>query len=179
MRGLEVPLLSVSPTHATFQVPFGSQEGLTQILVSTPFGETDSAPFRISTAQPGIFPDRVGPASDSVVIGSSPGAGTQLKAGGKLELYATGLGAVDPKGRTGMPGTAVPVQRVEAETKAWVDDTEVDVMASALAPLEVGVYRVVIRLPDDLSAGEHTVKIAADDVQSNAVKFTSVGSDGQ
>ena len=179
VRGLQVPLLSVSPTHATFQVPFGYREGLTQILVSTPFGETDPAPFRISPAQPGIFPDRVGPASDNVVIGSSPGAGTQPKAGGALEIYATGLGAVEPDGRTGMPGTAVPVQRVEAETTAWVDDTEVDVMASALAPLEVGVYRVVVRLPDNLSAGEHTVKIAAGGVQSNAVTFTSVGSDGQ
>lgn len=179
VRGVAVPLLSVSPTLATFQLPFGHQAGLTQILVSTPFGETDATAFRISPVQPGIFPDRVGVASGNVVVGSAPGAGTQPKAGGQLELFATGLGAVDPDGRTGMPGTSVPVQRVEAETTAWVDDTAVDVVASALAPLEVGVYRVVVRLPDDLPAGEHTVVVAANGVRSNAVKFTSVGSDGQ
>ena len=174
--GLQVPMVSVSPTHATFQVPFGYEEGLTQVLVSTPFGETDAVAFRISRVQPGIFPDRVGVGSSSVVIGSSLGVGTQPKAGGLLEIYATGLGSVEPDGRTGMPGTAVPVQHVKAETTAWVDDEEVDVVSSVLAPLEAGIYRVVIRLPDDLSVGEHQVKIAADGVESNSVAFTSGGS---
>ena len=179
VQGLEVPLLAVSPTHATFQVPFGYQAGLTQILVSSRFGETDAVPFRISPVQPGIFADRVGVGSGNPVIGSSPGVGTQPRAGGLLEIYATGLGAVVPDGRTGMPGTAVPVQRVAAETAAWVDDAEVEVVSSALAPLEVGVYRVVIRLPDDLSAGEHAVRVAAAGVQSNAITFTSVAAEGQ
>ena len=172
--GVAVPLTKVSPTEITLQMPFVIAADAAEIVVSSPFGRTDPVTVQLRDAQPGIFPDRVsGGVRAAESDPDNPNRGVLPQAGGLLEVYATGLGAVSPPGRTGRAGLSTPMQRVVAETQAWVDDQPVEVTFSGLATFEAGVYLVTFDLPEDLAAGEHEVKIAVCEQQSNTVSFES------
>ncbi len=174
VAGVAAPLVKVSPTEITFQLPFQIPADATEIVVSSPFGRTDPVTISLCPAQPGIFPGRVsGGVSAAVEDPNNPGGGVLPRAGGLLEIYGTGFGAVSPPGRTGRAGLSRPRQRVVAETEAWVDEETVTVTMSALASLEAGVYVVTLDLPADLEAGDHTVKIAVGGHESNSVAFES------
>lgn len=174
VAGVAAPLVKVSPTDITFQLPFQIPDDTAEIVVSSPFGRTDPVTIPLCPAQPGIFPGRVsGGVSAAVEDTNNPGSGVLARAGGLLEIYGTGFGAVSPPGRTGRAGLSRPRQRVVAETEAWVDEEIVTVTLSALASLEAGVYVVTLDLPADLEAGDHTVKIAVGGHESNSVAFES------
>ena len=172
--GVAVPLTKVSPTEITFQLPFVISADVAEVVVSSPFGRADPVTIPLGDAQPGIFPDRLsGGARAAVFDPDNPNRGVLPHAGGLLEIYATGLGAVSPPGRTGRPGLSMPPQLVVGETQAWVDDQPVEVTFSGLASFEAGVYVVTLDLPEDLEAGEHEVKIAVCEQESNTVSFES------
>ncbi len=169
---IAVPVVRATPTEVTFQLPYHLEGAEATVRVATLHGRTESITIPLSALQPGLFPDRVSGVSTAPVFGTVATGGA-ARAGGLLEAYATGLGAVTPTARTGFPGSSLPLQSVDGETKAWVGDQEVTVRSSALASFEAGVYKVVVELPDDLEAGTHDFKIAVDDVESNTVNFES------
>ncbi len=174
VAGVAAPLVKVSQTEITFQLPFQIPADAADIVVSSPFGRTDPVMIPLGPAQPGIFPDRVsGGARAAVVDPDNPGGVVLPRAGGLLEVHGTGFGAVSPPGRTGRPGLSMPRQNVVAETEAWVDEQPVEVTMSALASFEAGVYVVTLDLPADLEPGDHTVKIAVGGHESNSVAFVS------
>ncbi len=174
VAGVAAPLVKVSQTEITFQLPFRIPADAADIVVSSPFGRTDPVMIPMGPAQPGIFPDRVSAGARAAVVDSdNPGGVVLPRAGGLLEVHGTGFGAVSPPGRTGRPGLSMPRQNVVAETEAWVDEQPVEVTMSALASFEAGVYVVTLDLPADLEPGDHTVKIAVGGHQSNSVAFVS------
>lgn len=174
VAGVAVPLVKVSQTEITFQLPFQIPADTADIVVSSAFGRTDPVSIPLGLAQPGIFPDRVSAGARAAVVDpNNPGGGVLPRAGGLLEIYGTGFGAVSPPGRTGRPGLSMPRQNVVAETEAWVDEQPVEVTMSALASFEAGVYVVTLDLPADLEPGDHTVKIAVGGHESNSVAFES------
>lgn len=174
VAGVAVPLVKVSETEITFQLPFQIPADAADIVVSSAFGRTDPVSIPLGPAQPGIFPDRVSAGARAAVVDpNNPGGGVLPSAGGLLEIYGTGFGAVSPPGRTGRPGLSMPRQNVVADTEAWVDEQSVEVTMSALASFEAGVYVVTLDLPADLEPGDHTVKIAVGGHESNSVAFES------
>lgn len=169
--GVSAPLVRVSPSQVTFQLPFELEGPQVEVGVATLYARGDTIAIPLSPLQPGLFPGRVaGTATDPANLIAGRGI---PKAGGLIEVFGTGLGPVSPPGRTGKPGLAMPLQTVNGETKAWVDGQEVKVRSSALATLEAGVYRVVLELPEDLEPGMHEVRIAVDGVESNTITFVS------
>lgn len=169
-NGVAVPLQSVSPGAITFQVPFEAQLEPLRLVVSTNFGKSAPAIVAVVAASPGIFPGRVRRAASD---GTSADAEVHPAAGAWIEADCTGLGAVSPPGRTGLPGFETPLQRVSAKTEAWVDAVPAEVSFSGLSPAEAGVYVVRVKLPDDLRAGSHLLTVAVADRRSNPVAFES------
>ena len=172
VNGVGAPLLRVSPSQVTFQLPFSAEAPTVSLVVATPYGRSASVAMPVSTVQPGIFPDRVsGFESDSGTSTSQSEAVPRV--GGMLAVHCTGLGAVSPAGRTGRPADDETPQLVVASTEAWVDNRRVDVTSSGLSTSEAGVYVVIVNLPADLTAGQHAIQIAAGGVRSNTVAFQS------
>ena len=170
--GVAVPLVRAAPDQITFQLPFEIAGDSAQLLVAGANGRSDPVTIPLSAAQPGLFPDRVGGPPGTGAEVAAPGE-SSLTAGGSLYAYGTGLGAVEPAGRTGRTGLAMPPQLVLGETTAHVDGQEVSVSSSKLSSSEAGVYEVVITLPDGLEPGAHTLTVAVDGVESNEVEFAS------
>ena len=172
VSGVAVPLVRAAPGWITLQLPFEVTGDAAQVIVRTPHGRSSPVTIPLSAVQPGIFPERVGgpPGGGGSAAASD---GELPTAGGPLHVYATGLGAVSPPGRTGMPGHSDPPQLVVGATTASVDGRGIDVTSSKLASSEAGVYEVVLDLPDDLEPGSHTLTIAVDGIESNQVEFLS------
>ena len=173
VNGVAAPLLHVSPSRVDFQVPFEVPGPWLRTVVKTPFGPSYPVTVRLVAAQPGIFPDRVVGEPESTTDSSDGDAAGLPQAGGHLVMFCTGLGAVSPPGRTGLPGWMQPRQQVLALTEAWVDERSVQVEFAGLTTAEVGVYEVRVDLPEDLERGTHTLRIAVDGQSSNAVQFES------
>ena len=172
VNGISAPLVQVSPSQVTFQLPFWVEGPTVKIGVATYYGRSATAAIPVGAVQPGIFPDRIrahrregyGPAVQELAL---------PRAGGMLEIHCTGLGAVNPAGRTGLQGDSETPQLVTATTVAWVDNRRAKVAFSGLSATEAGVYVVIVELPSDLEAGKHQIQIAADGVKSNAAVFLS------
>lgn len=170
VSGVNAPLVRVSPSQVTFQLPFWAQGPSVNVGVATYYGRSATAAIPVSAVQPGIFADRI-----SRVESTDDSAGAQTEAlpsaGDRLKIDCTGLGAVSPAGKTGLAGDSETPQTVVATTQAWIDNRTVEVEFSGLSTSEAGVYEVIVVLPSDLAAGEHEVQIAAAGVRSNTVVF--------
>lgn len=173
VNGVAAPLLLVSPSLVRFQIPYEARGPLLRLLVVNPFGDTGAISIAWQAAQPGIFPNRIGPGARGILPGPAPNTGGLPQAGSLLLAYCTGLGRVNPPGRTGSPSLEQPPQRVLARMEGWIDGEPVPVRFSGLAPNEVGVYAVQLDLPENLRPGDHTLRIAVAGYSSNQVAFES------
>ena len=172
VNGVSAPVVQVSPSRVTFQLPFWAEGPTADVGVATYYGRSATAAIPVGAVQPGIFPDRIR-AHESDGYGPVAEDAPLPRAGEKLEIHCTGLGAVSPAGKTGLPGDSEPLQLVVATTEAWIDYRKVGVTFSGLSTSEAGVYVVVVNLPSDLHAGKHVIQIAAGGVRSNVVAFQS------
>lgn len=173
VNGVAAPLLLVSPSQVRFQIPYEARGPSLRLLVVNPFGDTEAISIPWRAAQPGIFPNRIGPGARGIVPPPIANPGGLPQAGGLLLAYCTGLGRVNPPGRTGFPSLEQPPQRVVARMEGWIDREPVPVRFSGLAPNEVGVYAVQLELPGNLRPGQHTLRIAVAGYSSNQVTFQS------
>lgn len=70
-----------------------------------------------------------------------------------LVMYATGLGVVDPPGKTGIPAPASPLSRTVRPWTVSVGGTPAELLFSGLAPGYIGLYQVNFRVPEGISPG--------------------------
>src|SRR5205085_11749740 len=88
----------------------------------------------------------------------------------RIQILATGLGAVSPDWPA---GTAAPLDnspRVVAPMKAWLDRVPVEVTRAVLAPGYIGFYLVEIEVPAVMNYGPAELYIEAASEASNRVR---------
>jgi uncharacterized protein (TIGR03437 family) len=157
----QVPLFYVSPTQINFQVPW-TVAGKTLAAVS--LRRQNLATVPIVSASPGIFTiDHNGQGQGAVLIagtdefaapfGIDPG-GRPVRRGEYIEIYATGLGAVDNEPQSGSLSPTDPLARTIATPSVTIGGVPAEVTFSGLAPGQVGLYQVNARLPDDAPVGD-------------------------
>lgn len=143
--GKAAAVLLASPAQLTVQIPFDVSLGATTIQVG------NSSPFPITLAQyaPAIFTSNsmgfgnlVGTHSDGNPIDDNDPA----TLGETISLFATGLGPTVPPLGTGVPGPADPLAETAAQPTVLYASETATVISSVMAPGQVGVYRITIRL---------------------------------
>ena len=88
----------------------------------------------------------------------------------RLQILATGLGAVKPDWPSGMPAPLDNPPAVVAPMTVYLDRAPVEVTRAVLAPGYVGLYLVEVQLPALVNAGPAELYIASDNQQSNRVR---------
>jgi len=93
------------------------------------------------------------------------------RAGGRVQVFATGLGAVQPPWPAGVP-TPLDGQphTVAAQVKATLDGVSIPVTRAALAPGYVGFYLIEVQLPPLTNFGPAQLSVTADGRESNPVQ---------
>ena len=84
-------------------------------------------------------------------------------------LYTTGLGPVDRFVADGYGAPFNPLAKTIDPYRVVVDRENAAILFSGLAPGFVGLYQINLRLPDDLAAGDLTIRILSDFADSQTV----------
>ncbi|MCS7315655.1 MAG: hypothetical protein NZ554_09290 [Bryobacteraceae bacterium] len=167
LNGSPVPLLLLSDRQVNFLVPLETPEGDAELVVATPLGVSAPVKLRLTATAPGIFQDpATGLGAVLVVpagtderrpIGERPAA-----AGDHLEIYVTGLGAVE--------SLSGPLRRTRLAPRVFLAGREVsEVTYSGLAPGYLGLYQVNVRVPEGLPPGRQPLRIQIGGATSNEV----------
>ena len=169
INGTPVPLLHVSPLQINFQAPFELNGSAAEVLVISAAGSSETIEVSIRQAQPGIF------------FNAQTGAGAILNADGTpvtqrtpgpgdfLQIFVTGLGAVEPPGRTGLAAPPSPLSFTSVSPQVVIGGRDASVVFSGLAPFFAGLYQINVRIPVELAPGRYALSVSAGGVRGNEV----------
>lgn len=155
--GVAAPLFFVSPTQINFQAPFETPADrpvgvrVVRNLVASATAERafESTGLAVFTDTVSGLPIALRPADGSLIT-----AGNPARPGDVLTVYATGLGFLDRRPRTGLPSAGgAALSRTTAALTAALGETEADVLFAGLAPGFVGLAQLNLRLAETLPAG--------------------------
>ena len=138
VNGAPIPLLYASPGQINAQLPYTLAPGLADVSVAGSLPER----VRIQSAAPGVF----------AVTGDQ-------RPGGRLSIYATGLGPVTPPLAAGAAAPAAPLSRTVVEPVVTVGGIRATVTFSGLAPGFAGLYQVDVIVPDGAATGFYAVNL--------------------
>ena len=176
VNGKPAPIYSVAYGQADFQVPFDTPPGEVLVRVERGGQESNTVTAQVEPVSRRIL--RLGLKEYGRVINSDgsypvPAAlahewrpslkARPAKPGDVLTIYAMGLGATTPAASTGAaPPEGGPAYRVNARFKVFFGNRlfnaaiGADPIEAVLAPGEVGVYRVKVRVPERAAPGDST-----------------------
>lgn len=174
-RNLSLPgrIHFVSPGQINAQVPWELQ-GLNSVLLKVSIGWISSALYTLPLADysPAFFERqdaagrRVIAALDQqyrVVESTNP-----ARRGSVVQLYANGLGPVDPTPPTGEPTPAQPLHWTRVQPEVTIGGHRAEVQFHGLAPNLVGLYQLNVVVPRDAASGLQEVRITIGGVTSKA-----------
>lgn len=162
----DAPLFYVGPDQINAQVPFSAKPGTTVSVVVNVGGRwTAPQNYRIAAVQPSIFQsDGRAAALDGrsrPITFENP-----ARIGDTIQIFATGLGAVEPTVATG--AAAPSSSTVRNPVTVRVGGIQVPVTYQGLAPGGVGLYQVNVTLPSTVTPGDEvSVVIEQNGIPSN------------
>ena len=167
-----VLVLSRGERETQIQLPF-DLEGSTVALSLEADGGLVRSNLPLLPAAPAILVDRDGtPMAMDGASGALVDGGNPARAGGLIQILASGLGRVTPNWPVGMAapaGDSAPV--VIAQVKAYLDGSPLEVVRATLAPGYIGYYLVEVRLPDVVNTGAAELFLEAGNSPTNKVRL--------
>jgi uncharacterized protein (TIGR03437 family) len=163
VNGQPIPLLAMTPSQITAQLPFTIPAGATDFAVNFGGGQQLTATAQVKAAAPEVL-QYVQPFFTSIYAMAFH-AGTAIvadqahpgSAGEVLEMYGIGLGAVSPAVDAGMPGPSNPLASAIAVPEVKIGSKTATVTFAGLAPGLVGIDQVNAVVPSGLKSGSQPV----------------------
>ncbi len=169
---LDYPVLAASDAESQIQVPFEATGSSVALSLETS-GGTVRRQLALQPVSPAIIVGRDGA---PMLWDSETGLPLDIRNGahsnGKLQIWATGLGRVNPDWPTGLAAPLENPPAVVASIKVYLDGAPVTVTRATLVPGYVGFYLIEVQLPLVLNSGTSELYISADSQPSNKVPLT-------
>ena len=170
--GMQAPLFFVSPAQISAQIPFELSGAFVSVIVNNGVSSSSPVSFPLESARPGLFVwDSSGTGHGVIThaISQLPvSASLPATTGELVQIYATGLGAVDPRIPSGQPAPPSIRSRATASVEVTMNGMKAELDFAGLAPGWVGLYRVNALVPEGI-AGTVDVVVTANGVASNTV----------
>jgi uncharacterized protein (TIGR03437 family) len=166
----DLAMVSSTAASAQVQVPFEASGSTLALTVESSQGQSRVA-LPLHPVAPSILVD-----GDGLPILVDGGSGLTLDArnmahpGARIQVFASGLGKVNPDWRAGIPAPEDPPV-VAARVEAVLNGAPVEVTRATLAPGYVGLYLVEVQLPGLLNAGTGDFSLQVNGEESNHVKI--------
>ena len=166
----DVALVASSESSTQFQIPFEASGPMLALMVDSQQGQSRVA-LPLRTVAPSILVDADGlPILVNAATGLTLDSRNVARAGSRIQVFAAGLGKVNPEWRTGIPAPEeAPV--VVAKVEARLDGNPVEVTHATLAPGYVGLYLVEVQLPGLVNAGAADFSLVVNGETSNHVRI--------
>jgi uncharacterized protein (TIGR03437 family) len=151
--GTPAPIVSISDSQVNVLAPFSLQPGSADVVVETPLGTSGVAKATVAAYAPGVFFDSATGLGAILIAGTANTTATQpAKPGDYIEIYCTGLGAVD---------------RPVTVKVAGLDALVVYAGATQIS----GLYQVDAQIPANSPAGVQNLVLSISGQPSNPVKI--------
>jgi uncharacterized protein (TIGR03437 family) len=166
----ELAMVSSSSVSAQVQVPFEASGATLALTVDSSVGQSRLA-LPLQAVAPSILVDGDGlPILVDAASGLTLDARNLAHPGARVQVFAAGLGKVNPDWRAGIPAPEDPPV-VLARVGATLNGVPVEVTRATLAPGYVGLYLVEVQLPGLLNAGAGDLSLQVNGEESNHVKI--------
>jgi uncharacterized protein (TIGR03437 family) len=166
---LEYPVLAVLGNNSQIQVPFEAVGPTVVLALQTATGR-ETRNINVQPVSPGIL---VGSDGTPMLWDADSGMPLNVKnpahSSGRMQIWATGLGKVEPAWPTGVPAPMENPPVVSANVQAFLDGAPLQVSRASLLPGYTGFYLVEVQLPSITNAGASELYVTADGQQSNRV----------
>ncbi len=165
------PLFFVSSGQINAQIPFTVPLNAAITAQVTFNGQKSAAqPVTMAAGAPGIFNIGGGVGAilhntDFTIVSSSNPA----KRGEFVDIFCTGLGAVNPPAVSGAPGPSSPPSTTVATPQITTAGLPLTPVFSGLAPGFVGLYQVAVQVPSNAPAGSQNVVLSVNGISTNIV----------
>ena len=159
-------LIFVSPTQISALVPFATAESIASIQVISNNAPSNIVTSFVNRTAPGVYTVPSGGlgyaaalhADYSLVTPASP-----AQAGEVIQVFVTGLGAVNPSVPDAAPGPVNPFSSAMGTIVASIGGQPANVQFDGLAPQLSGLYQVNVQVPPGLSDGSVYLSITGPD----------------
>lgn len=172
-------MVYVSDDRVDVQLPW-EVEGLTNVLTKVSLdGFTNTTTYRVPVANysPAWWTVR-DPETDEIWIdardsdGARITAGNRARRGATVKLRANGLGPVSNRPASGEPPAAELTSMVQGSITVKLGEREVAVESASLLAGTVGVYEIIVKIPEDLAGGGQTpVTVTVSGISSASVNL--------
>lgn len=168
------PLFYVSPLQINFQMPAEASGTTVPVVVVSGGIRGLSTTATLAPEVPGIFSAQPGGTGQGAVLNQDSSANSADNPAARdsvIQIFATGLGATNPRLDTGQPGaTSPPFNETVQKPVVMIGGLPAEVLFSAIAPGFVGLYQVNARVPTAVPAGSAvTLQIQVGSRSSNTV----------
>ncbi|MBS1874375.1 MAG: hypothetical protein JSU00_14255 [Acidobacteria bacterium] len=168
---INTPVLARSDAKSEIQIPFEARGSMLSLALDAAGGPlTFGVPLQ--AAAPAIFVDSEGApmvldADNGVLLDPMRPA----RSNARIQILATGLGAVKPEWTTGLPAPVENPPAVVAPVRALLDRVPVEVTRATLAPGYVGFYLIEIQVPKLVNYGPAELYLEVNGQASNRVRI--------
>jgi uncharacterized protein (TIGR03437 family) len=168
--GLNYPVLAASDTESQIQVPFTVVGPNVALAIETASGTVQQR-LPVQPVSPTIMIGRDGA---PMLWDAESGLPLDLRnvahSGGRIQVWATGLGRVRPEWPAGVLAPLDNPPAVVAQITASLDGSPLQVTRATLVPGFIGFYLIELQLPLIVNAGQSELFIGADGQESNHVQ---------
>lgn len=168
---LDYPVLAVLGNESQIQVPFEAVGPSIALALQTANGRV-TRDIPVQPVSPGIL---LGPDGAAMLWDADSGlplnVQNQAHSNGRIQIWATGLGKVQPNWPTGVAAPMEDPPVVAASVRVYLDRSPVQVTRATLLPGYIGFYLIEVQLPAINNAGTSELYISADGQDSNRVQI--------
>jgi uncharacterized protein (TIGR03437 family) len=172
---LDLPVLAATDAESQIQVPFEAAGSSLSLALTTASAEgllRRDLSIALRSTSPAIFVDRDGsPMVLDADLGVMLDPAVPARAGGRLQILATGLGRVTPDWPTGLAAPLENAPKVLEPVSVFLDRAPVQVTRATLAPGYVGFYLIEVQLPGVVNNGPAELYIESGGRQSGRVSI--------
>ncbi|MCX6634409.1 MAG: BACON domain-containing carbohydrate-binding protein, partial [Acidobacteria bacterium] len=166
LDGVDAPLGLVSPERIVGQVPWSVKVGDVPLTLQVGDAPVRAASVTVREAAPGLFSAEAGKTLALNEDGTQNLRVNPAATGSLITVFLTGQGPVDAAVEDGAGATADPAVKPVLPVAASIGDRTAEVASAELAPGQVGVLRVGLRVPE-VADGERPIIVTIGGATSN------------
>jgi uncharacterized protein (TIGR03437 family) len=166
VNGIKAPLYAVSPGQVNAVVPYevtGSTATFMLINGNAASSMSNAVTVPLAPTAPGVFSlsaNGLGDAAIRHADGSTVTQASPAVQGEIVEVYLTGLGAVNPPVQDGTAAPSQPYAMVTAPVTVFVGGVQVsNIQFQGLSPGTASLYQLNIQIPSTIGAGAQPLEV--------------------
>jgi uncharacterized protein (TIGR03437 family) len=173
VNGIPAPVYAISPTQINAVVPYGVAGSTATFTATVNGAPSNSVTVPLAATAPGIFSQSSNGLGDGAITDTNNSVISQsnpAKPGQLVEIYMTGLGALDQQVADGAAAPFKPLANAKAALTVTVGGIPVtNIQFQGLSPGLSSLYQLNIQIPANTPVGPQMVSVQTANASTDLV----------